>query len=78
MMDMGATNNFVSSMIIEKLGLSMTQVATKIKAVNFAAQLMKGTTEITLRVGEWEGKCNLMTVSLDDFDLILGIDSLSM
>ena len=27
-----------------------------------------------LQVGEWKGKCNLLCVPLDDFNLILGID----
>lgn len=67
MMNKGTTSNFVSSKIVEKLGLSMTQVATKIKAVNSATQLVKGFVKITLRVGEWKGKCNMMTVPLDDF-----------
>ena len=28
-----------------------------------------------LQVGEWKGKCSLLCVSLDDFNLILKIDS---
>lgn len=67
MMDAGTTNNFVSSKIVEKLGLRMTQVATKIKAVNSTAHLVKGFAEITLHMGKWERKCNLMIVPLDDF-----------
>lgn len=51
MMVTGASNNFVSSKIIEKLGKSMTRVATKIKVVNSIAQPVKGSAKITLHVG---------------------------
>lgn len=31
---------------------------------------------VSLKIGPWEGKCKLLAMPLDDFDVILGIDFL--
>lgn len=42
--------------------------------VNSKAKPIQGTSIVDLKVGEWEGKCSLMVVPLDDLDMILGIN----
>lgn len=74
MLDTGATNNFLSEKVVKSLGLKVTQSTCKLKAVNSRASKVEGTTMVTLGIGSWEGECNLTIVSLDDFELILGIE----
>ncbi|KAK4403116.1 hypothetical protein Sango_1052300 [Sesamum angolense] len=57
-----------------KLGLTLAQHSRRIKAVNSEAKPIQGVAYVELKVGAWTGKCNLMVVSLDDFDVILGMD----
>ncbi|TXG51501.1 hypothetical protein EZV62_024025 [Acer yangbiense] len=73
MLDTGATNNFVAQREANILGLNPLESANRIKAVNSGAMPVHGTAETTLNVGSWQGKCSLMVVPLDDFDLILGV-----
>lgn len=42
------------------------------KAVNSRPSNVKGPALVDLTLGPWEGKCNLLVVPLDDFDIILG------
>ncbi|KAK4422092.1 hypothetical protein Salat_2160200 [Sesamum alatum] len=44
--------------------------------VNAEAELVQGVASVELKVGTWQGKCSLRAVTLDDFDLILGMDFL--
>ncbi|KAL0303558.1 UNVERIFIED_CONTAM: Serine/threonine-protein kinase D6PKL1 [Sesamum radiatum] len=74
MLDTGATHNFVAGREIQKLGLTLAQHSSRIKAVNFEAKPIYSVTCVDLKVSSWTGKCNLMVVSLDDFDVILGMD----
>ncbi|KAL0413714.1 UNVERIFIED_CONTAM: Transposon Ty3-I Gag-Pol polyprotein [Sesamum radiatum] len=50
------------------------QGLNRIKAVNSEAKLIQGMASVDLKVGLWTGKCNLMVVPLDDFDVILRMD----
>ncbi|KAL0307325.1 UNVERIFIED_CONTAM: hypothetical protein Sradi_6149800 [Sesamum radiatum] len=74
MLDTGATHKFVADRDIQKLGLTLAQHSSRIKAVNSEAKLIQGVVCVDLKVGSWTGKCNLMVVPLDDFDVILRID----
>ena len=74
MLDTGATNNFVAQREADRLGLNLLESTSKIKAVNSGAMPVRGVAETTLNVGSWQGKCSLMVVPLDDFDLILGVE----
>ena len=75
MMDSGATHNFVATRESERLGLNLREDTSQIKAVNSKAQKIQGIAKnVAVQVGNWKGKCNLMCVQLDDFDLILGVD----
>ncbi|KAL0438984.1 UNVERIFIED_CONTAM: hypothetical protein Slati_2381400 [Sesamum latifolium] len=74
MLDMGATHNFVADREIQKLGLTFAQHSNRIKSANSEAKPIQGVACVGLKVGSWTGKCNLMVVPLDDFDVILGMD----
>ncbi|KAK4384537.1 hypothetical protein Sango_3050900 [Sesamum angolense] len=55
-----------------KLGLTLAQHSSHIKAVNSEAKPIQGVACVKLKMSAWTGKCNLMVVPLDDFDVILG------
>ncbi|KAK4383414.1 Transposon Ty3-I Gag-Pol polyprotein [Sesamum angolense] len=75
MLDLGATHNFVADREIQKLGLTLAQHSSRIK-VTSEAKPIQGVACVELKVSAWTGKCNLMVVLLDDFDLIRGMDFL--
>ena len=57
------------------MGLNLEEDTSQIKVVNSKAQKIQGVAKnVTLQVDKWKGKCNLLCVPLDDFDLILGVD----
>ncbi|KAI9186886.1 hypothetical protein LWI28_021940 [Acer negundo] len=74
MSDTRATNNFVAQREADRLGLNLLESTNRIKVVNSRALLVRGVADTTLKVGSWQGKCSLMVVPLDDFDLILGVE----
>ncbi|KAK4426951.1 hypothetical protein Salat_1463900 [Sesamum alatum] len=76
MIDTSATHNFVAEREIQKFGMSLTQHCSRIKAVNSQARPVQGVASVELTVGTWQGNHSLRVVTLDDFDLILGIDFL--
>ncbi|PON59961.1 Aspartic peptidase domain containing protein, partial [Trema orientale] len=78
MIDTGATNNFVSRRVADRLGLVVKRNSTKLKAVNSDAMPVHGAAVSSLKVGTWQTECNFMIVPLDDFDLILGIEFLGL
>ena len=78
MVDSGATNNFVALREVERLGLTIAECSSRLKAVNSQAKPINGSAVAKLKVGEWEGETKLLVVPLDDFDLILGIEFLSL
>ncbi|KAK4381997.1 Transposon Ty3-I Gag-Pol polyprotein [Sesamum angolense] len=76
MLDSGASHSFVADREIQKLGLTIAQHSNRIKEVNSEAKPTQGMACVELKVSTWTGKCNLMAVPLDDFDVILGMDFL--
>ena len=75
MVDSGDSHNFVATNEASRLGLKLVDDDSRIKAVNSKAQRILGIAkDVLLQVGECKGKCNLLCVPLDDFNLILGID----
>ncbi|KAL0352155.1 UNVERIFIED_CONTAM: Transposon Ty3-I Gag-Pol polyprotein [Sesamum calycinum] len=74
MLDSGAIHNFVADREIQKLGLTLAQHSSRIKAVNLEAKPIQGAAGVELKVGAWTGQCKLLAVPLDDFDVILGMD----
>ncbi|KAL0444434.1 UNVERIFIED_CONTAM: hypothetical protein Slati_2166100 [Sesamum latifolium] len=73
MIDTSVTHNFLANREIQKLGLSLTQHSSRIRAVNSEAKPIQGVVSVELK--PHQGKCSLMVIPLDDFDVILGIDS---
>lgn len=48
---------------------------SRVKAINSEAQVMAGQVpKVTICIGAWNGKVDLLAVPLDDFELILGVD----
>ncbi|KAL3535011.1 hypothetical protein ACH5RR_003472 [Cinchona calisaya] len=72
MVDTGATHSFVTGRDVRRLKLELKEHGYRIKAVNSEAQPVLGVASVELTFGPWSGKCSLMAVPLDDFDLILG------
>ena len=71
----GVTHNFVATNEASRLFLKLVDDDNWIKAVNSKAQRIQGIAkDVLLQVGEWKGKCNLLCVPLDYFNLIIGID----
>ncbi|KAK4382004.1 RNA-directed DNA polymerase [Sesamum angolense] len=78
MLDKGATHNFMVDREIQNFGLTLAQHSSRIKVVNSEAKPIQGVACVELKVSAWTGKCNLMVVPLDDFDVILGMDFLRL
>ncbi|KAH7525547.1 hypothetical protein JRO89_XSUnG0073400 [Xanthoceras sorbifolium] len=74
MLDTGVTNNFVARREADRLGLNLLGSTSQIQAMNSNAMPVHGVAETILRLGSWQENYNMMVVSLDDFDLILGIE----
>ena len=73
----GATHNFLTTREVTRLGLKLEEDTSRIKAVNSKAHKIQGVAKnILMQVGDWKGTFNLLCVSLDDFNLILGVDFL--
>ena len=74
-MDNSLTHNFVAIRESKKLDLKLEEGTSGIKAVYSKVQKIHGIAKkVTLQIGSWKGKCNLLCVPLDDFDLILSVD----
>ncbi|XP_020105553.1 uncharacterized protein LOC109722077 [Ananas comosus] len=79
MVDTGATHNFIATGEVERLGLTLRMDGSRMKAVNSKAQPIAGLAkEVPISIGSWTGKANFMSVPLDDFHVILGMEFLQM
>ena len=76
LVDSGVTHNFVSTKEVARLGLKLARDENKIKAVNSQAQETHGmANNMAIQMGDWKGTIDFLSVTLDDFDFILGNDS---
>ncbi|KAL2251720.1 UNVERIFIED_CONTAM: hypothetical protein Sindi_2294300 [Sesamum indicum] len=74
--DTGASHNYLASAEVARLGLVLEKRVGHLKAINSAAQPIAGVAKFVLiKVGAYEGKTNISVVVMDDFKLILGLDS---
>nr|CAD1837257.1 unnamed protein product [Ananas comosus var. bracteatus] len=79
MVDTGATHNFIATGEAERLGLTLSKDGSRMKAVNSKAQPIAGLAKkVPVSIGSWTGKANFMSVPLDDFQVILGMEFLQM
>ncbi|XP_074328223.1 uncharacterized protein LOC141666125 [Apium graveolens] len=76
MVDTGDTNSFVSEKNVKLLGLELQPSTSQFKAVNVNAQQVGGVACVSVKIGPWEGKCKLLAMPLDDFDIIFRMDFL--
>lgn len=78
MVETCATHNFVIKVATAWLKLNIGKHTSLVKAINSKAQPVGGVVYgATIGLGGWEGKIDLLTVPLDDFNLILSIDFLT-
>lgn len=73
MLDTGASHNFIKAEVARKLGFVTKPTTHSMKAVNSAAAKSVGLVkDANLKVGSWSGKIDLLAISMDDYDLVLG------
>jgi hypothetical protein len=78
MLDSGATNTFVANRLVTLLGLRLSNIQTLMKAVNAKAQQILGMAySVPVVLDKCQGKHDLLVVTFDDFDVILGLDFLN-
>lgn len=76
LVETGVTHTDVASKIIKNYGMKVTDCPTKMKDVNFSTQLGYCMKEnMPLKIGHWSGMHTLTVLRLDDFNVLLGIDS---
>ena len=79
MIDSKASNNFVSQREAERLGLCIiVEDAGVVQAANSQALLMLGRKVEILKIRYWEGWCKLNLVTINHFDMILGLKFIEM
>ncbi|KAK2994730.1 hypothetical protein RJ640_002536 [Escallonia rubra] len=77
MVDTGATHNYISSIEVERLGLTLEKGCGRVKAINSAAQpVARIARSVLIKIGPYEGRTNFSVVIMDDFKLILGLEFL--
>ncbi|XP_021753565.1 uncharacterized protein LOC110718935 [Chenopodium quinoa] len=77
MIDTGATHNFISQGEARRLGLKLIQEGGSMKAVNSAAKPVHGVARnIPTKLGDWSGNLDFTIATMDDFNLVLGMDFL--
>ena len=77
MIDSGASHNFVSVDEVQRLGLKVVDGGGSIKAVNSAAQRIRGVARgVKTTLGMWQGHLDFSVVPMDDYKVILGMEFL--
>ena len=76
LVDTGATHNFVSKDEIRRLELQASKERGWLKAVNSTTKPSHGVArEVTMHIGSWEGRVDFTVAPMDDFKMVLGMDS---
>ena len=77
MIDTSTTHNFVSEVEAKFLGLKLEKDVSLMKAINSKALTTTGLAkQVHVKIGTWEGTTDLITMRMDDFDVILGMEFL--
>uniref|UniRef100_A0A803MZL3 Chromo domain-containing protein n=1 Tax=Chenopodium quinoa TaxID=63459 RepID=A0A803MZL3_CHEQI len=71
--DIGVTHNFVSEGAVKRLNLSLSNCTSLMKVVKSDALVAKERVcGVDVKVGSCKGKSDLIAITLDDFELVLG------
>uniref|UniRef100_A0A7N0TZH5 Uncharacterized protein n=1 Tax=Kalanchoe fedtschenkoi TaxID=63787 RepID=A0A7N0TZH5_KALFE len=77
MVNSGVTHNFIHGPEAACLVLSVEEDVSKLKAVNSQSGLVNGVVRnVQTRIREWKGSLNFIVVSLNDFEVISGMEFL--
>ncbi|XP_042517491.1 DNA damage-inducible protein 1-like [Macadamia integrifolia] len=75
MVDTGAMRSILASDVAKQLGLKLKTNLSRIKPVDTEASPVDGIVEgVSIRLGEWQGKGNLLVMPRHTYQLILGQD----
>ncbi|KAK8539057.1 hypothetical protein V6N13_135821 [Hibiscus sabdariffa] len=75
MVDTEATDTFISPLEAMKCGLEIAKNISKMKAVNSAvSSICVSVKKAVTKLGSWEGSVDFIVTSMDDFDVVLGLD----
>ncbi|KAL4386950.1 hypothetical protein GQ457_09G011800 [Hibiscus cannabinus] len=79
LVDTRETNTFVSPEEARRYNLQVTKSGGQLKAVNSTALAIVGSAKkVPTKVGPWEGNVDYTVVPMDDFDVVLGMDFLTL
>jgi hypothetical protein len=77
LVDTGASHNFITQEVVERMELHLEELKTPIE-VHFADGIPHPTTlqaqELPIQLGNWRGKVNLLVFALGGMDCVLGME----
>ncbi|KAL3499586.1 hypothetical protein ACH5RR_038679 [Cinchona calisaya] len=77
LVDTGATDFFISIEVAKKLNLQVGKGMGTLKTVNTKEVPVHGlASNVDVAIGQWKGKTSLEVISLDDYDVVIGLDFL--
>ncbi|KAK8646204.1 hypothetical protein V6N13_119998 [Hibiscus sabdariffa] len=75
LVDTGATYTFISPKEAKRCGLTITKDVGQMKVVNLATSSICGSAKkVVVKLGPWEANIDFTVTSMDDFDVVLGLD----
>lgn len=72
--DTRATHNFINEGTATGLGFKAGEHSILVKVINSQARPVVGRgMDVLIQLGEWQGKTDLLVITIDDFELILAM-----